>query len=102
MGVRDEREELVLGQRDGQGLVRELVGEMYGRCRGDLGETWGIFWGHVGRSREMYISRLYFPYISPISRLLDLEANVFEQVVHVGHHLIRVEAIGLGLGLGLG
>ena len=41
MGVRDEREELVLGQRDGQGLVRELVGEMYGRCRGDAGEMWG-------------------------------------------------------------
>ena len=69
MGVCDECEELVLGQRDGQGLVRELVGEMYGRCRGDLGETWGIFWGHVGRSREMYISRLYLAYISPTSRL---------------------------------
>jgi len=41
MGVRDEREELVLGQRDGQGLVRELVGEIYGRCTGDAGEMQG-------------------------------------------------------------
>ena len=75
---------------------------MQGRSRRDLGDILGTCGEIKGDVYISPVSRLYLPYISPMSRLLDLEANVFEQVVHVGHHLIRVEAIGLGLGLGLG
>ena len=59
-------------------------GEIYGRCRGDIGEVWGGVQGHLRRDGEVVL-RLERAAVEP-----DLEAEI-DELAHL--RLVAVEGV---------